>query len=291
MIPTAQATENDLVINWDFQKIGTETDVLTTSCIHIKPTQPEAAAIMQRLVQRAAKERCAPRHPSAKRQGEMIELAMEHGREIFLAAGREFLEEGQWVPANEKSEPAWDPWQPFCECFFVYADMYQDRLKREERARAEEAKRVREEYRRALERDLYGLLDIPANCPMLTDADRSHIQVLRAHYAHFRDVSRLSFNVADYRRSVELYARHIKFLTEEQRKKRAAEALQNDLTREKFRLWAMIEPLQDTEWYEENDFKYNDLYYSIRYAKTVDDLKPLAVEAQTLLAEIGFPRP
>jgi hypothetical protein len=164
-------------------------------------------ATMHELIRAGNKHPVSLGPPDEKCQDRLKRIiSHQHGRKDFLAAGYEFLRQGQWFDEDERGYrrrvPGWDrPWEKFVYGFDIYL----------EDAKQREASRVKDEakQREAEARYLAAVADREAkerwarylnardlNWPEMTDADREFIAAVQGTLENVQPV-----NKEDYQRA------------------------------------------------------------------------------------------
>jgi hypothetical protein len=268
LILTTKQTENTRLINWESQNWGDQIEVFTQSN---NLTKRDAEQLVQELVTRSQKNLDPkPRFPWPQRTTEMIGLALRHGRESFWEAGLAFLNDQPWLPNVKGHDIERDSWRPFTDHFYFYDQKWQaDRA-----ATAERAKRLHrqqaEQVRNERLSDFLSVLKVPADWDGLTDLERKWLGEVRARQYDPGEVS-----ADEAKQSVDLRSRYGIHLRSVQNEKEKVGAM-------KVRLVERLDSLP-RDWVDSHLNEYEDLYWGMRRAETLDQLKSLAVELMVAL--------
>jgi HNH endonuclease len=160
----------------------------------------EARSLMWNLFDRSNSCTFPPKRPLARRQDQMMSLAMRNGRQDFEMAGGAFLREEPWVVGDVNRGSGYaqaDSWAHFCDSFDGYLKDGQARRLRDaaraELRKVEDAKRAAEDivYLRQKRWNDYMLAARVQPWPDMTPEDRTFVAELVAEKAagEVRDVS------------------------------------------------------------------------------------------------------
>jgi hypothetical protein len=214
--PGAKAAENTGFLELESVEFIAKSSYITPPS-DTPSTQPmcerEARSLMWNLFDKGESCTIRPKRPLAKRQDQMMSLAMRHGRHDFEMAGSEFLREEPWVVGDVERGGGYaqaDSWAHFCDSFDGYAKDGQARRLRDvakaELKKVEDAKCAAEDivYLRQQRWSDYMLAARVQAWPAMTPEDETFIAELVAEKAagEVKDVSdaRLQQSLTIYRR-------------------------------------------------------------------------------------------
>lgn len=138
LIPVTNTTENKALVNWERGDFGAPSEVFTQSC---NLTKDEAESLVRALVIESKSFEVKPHAPFEKRYTQMIVNGQRTTREVFMGAGRAFLDAEPWLPNVKGHDIDRDSWREFAEHFYIYETKWRAELKHEadERQRREAA--------------------------------------------------------------------------------------------------------------------------------------------------------
>lgn len=254
----------------------------------------EATLLVERWISHARQGESTPWVPKEKTKSKLIGLAMKNGREVFAGACREFVAEKWWLDRHGEPRPG-EHWLPLADGFFDYHGRHRKRLQREadekvaaEKERLESIRLRRLVWQNGLRRPFADVLKIPADCTILTEPDKQLIAYVRG-----LDLAR-GFSMVDWDRCAVLSERYSQWQREEWDRKRQEKWKAQTFESAKTKLLTQLAEVQKLRQYEEwlsfhesNETGWNNIWYGIKNATTIGELKPLVRFVDSLKTIIG----